>query len=71
VILLQLGLKAAEQRKRVGGGTGETREDLVVVQVTDLAGAVLNDPFAQRDLAIARHHHLAVPAHAQDGRRAH
>ncbi len=64
VVLLQLRLKAGEERKSVGCGPGESGEDFVVVQPADLLGRVLDDAFAERDLAVRGHHHVAFATHA-------
>ncbi|KAG1479215.1 hypothetical protein G6F53_014259 [Rhizopus delemar] len=49
----RLGFEAFLQRECVGGGAGETGQDLVVVQAADLAGRALDDDVAQGDRAIA------------------
>ena len=43
VILLQLRLEAGEQREGVGGRTGESGQNLVLVEAANLAGGVLDD----------------------------
>ena len=60
LVLFQLGLEALEQRERVGRGAGETRDDLVVVELAHLAGRALDDDVAQGDLAVAADGHLPV-----------
>jgi hypothetical protein len=62
VILLQLRFEAAEKREGVGGGTGESSEDLVVVQAANFFGRMFDDGFAERDLSIAGQNHAAVAA---------
>src|SRR5215207_7458540 len=51
-VLFELRFKAREQRKRIGGRPGEAGEDALVVEATDLAGAVFHDGVAERDLAV-------------------
>src|ERR1051326_1742661 len=50
VVLLQLGLEAAEEREGVGGRSGEAGNHLVLVEAADLARAVLDDAVTERDL---------------------
>ena len=38
VVLLELGFEAREQRERIGGGSGESGQDLVVIQPAELFG---------------------------------
>src|SRR5438270_1748695 len=67
VILLKLGLKAAEQRKRIGSRSRKSGQDLVLVQTAYLSGRVLDDAFAQRNLSVSSHDNFAVLANGQDG----
>ncbi len=52
-VLLELGLEAGEQGKRIGGRAREARQDLVVVEAPDLPGALLDDDVTERDLTVA------------------
>ena len=70
VVLLELGFEAGEQREGVGGGAGETGQDLVVVEAAELAGGGFQHFLAEGDLAVAGHDDLAVAADAEDGGRA-
>src|SRR5580658_5675110 len=54
VILLQLPFETTEQRKRISRGTGESRENLVVVKSANLFRRMFNDGFAERNLPVAR-----------------
>ena len=65
---LELGFQPLEQGEGVGRGAGEAGDDLAVAQPPDLLGVALDDGLAHRDLAVARHHHLAALADRQDGR---
>ena len=49
-------------RKVIGG------HDLAIAQAADFLGVALNDGLAHRNLAVTRHHDLAVLADRQDGR---
>src|SRR4029453_2249038 len=53
-IFFEFRLEAAEQGERVGRRSGKTGQDTVVVETTDLPGALLDDGLTER--------HLAVPA---------
>ena len=73
LVLLQLRLEALEQREGVGGGAGEARQHLVVVELAHLARRALDDDVAQRHLAVAADRHLpaalgVLAPHADDGR---
>src|SRR6185437_14208790 len=70
VILLQLGLKATEERERICRGSGKAGKDFVLIQPANLARVVLDYAFAQCDLSIGSHHHFAVPANAKHSGRA-
>ena len=63
VILLQLGLEAAEEGEGVGGGTGEAGQNFVVVEAADFFGGVLDDGLAEGDLAVASEDDSAITAH--------
>src|ERR1700693_1897041 len=69
-MLLQLALETREQGERVGGAAGKTGENLVLKEAADLARGLLEDVVAESDLAVASHHHLVGPAHAQNRRAA-
>src|SRR5690606_18066973 len=65
----ELGLEQFEQRERVGGGAGETGQHLAVAaEAAHLARVGLHHSVAERDLAVAGDHDLAVAAHGDDGR---
>ena len=66
VILLELRLKAAEQGEGVGRGTGESGDNLVVVQAADLFGRMLDDRLAKRDLAVAGENDVAIASNGQN-----
>src|ERR1700694_4377660 len=66
VILLQLRFKAAEEGESVGRRAGKSRQDLVLIQAANLLGGVLDDAFAERDLAISGHDDSAVAADAKN-----
>ena len=68
-VLFELGFEAREEREGVGGGAGEAGQDRVVVEPPDLAGALLEDGVAERDLAVAGEHRLVLVADGEDGRR--
>ena len=70
VILLQLGLEAAEQGESVGGRAGKSGQNLVLIKAANLLCPVLDDGFAERDLAVAGHDDFVVAADAEDGGRA-
>ena len=65
--LLQLGFEAAEEGEGVGGGAGESGEDLVLVELADLLGGVLHDGRAEGDLAVGGHDDGVAAADAEDG----
>src|SRR5690606_33133090 len=57
-----------EQGEGVGGGTGETGNDLAVAaEAADLAGVGLHHRVAEGDLAVAGDGDAAVAAHRDDG----
>src|SRR5258706_13475417 len=64
VILLQLRLKAAEERKSVGGRAGKSGQNLFLIQAANLLRRMLYHAAAERDLAVASHHDVAVAADA-------
>src|SRR6478735_7117541 len=70
VMLLEFGFEAAEQREGIGSRTRESGQNLAVIESAKLFRRRFQDFGAQGDLAVARHHHLAVAADAQDGGRA-
>ena len=61
-MFLELPLEALEKGNGVGGGTGESRDDLVVVKTTRLAGGVLHHVIAHGHLAVGDEHDLVVLA---------
>src|SRR5260370_39377070 len=62
MVLLEFRFEAAEQGEGVGGGAGESGEDLVVVEAAGFFGRVLDDGLAERDLSVAGKNHTAVAA---------
>ncbi len=69
-ILLELGLEALEQRKRVRGRACETGDDAAAAaKLADLLGVVLDDGSPEAHLAVARDHHPAVLADGEYGCR--
>ncbi len=70
VVLLQLGLEAAEQSESVGGRAGEPGQNFVLIEAADFFRAVLDDRFAERDLAVPGHDHFVFATDAEDGRGA-
>ena len=64
--LFQLLLKALKQREGIGSGAGETREDLVIVNFSDLAGIGFHHHIAHGHLAVAHHRHLVLAPYGQD-----
>lgn len=67
VKLIELRLKASEERKGVRGRTGEACKDLVVIQTPNLTRAMLDDPLTERDLTIAGHYNFAIATDAENG----
>ena len=67
VILLQLGLEAAEQGESVGGRAGKSGKNFVLIEAANLLCSMLDDGFAERDLTVAGHDNLVVAADAEDG----
>jgi len=61
-----LGFKAFEQGKGIGGTTGETGNDLILVEAAYLAGVALHDGVAEGYLAVTTDHDLAVAAYGYD-----
>ncbi len=64
--MLQLGLQAFQKRKGVGGGPGKAGDDMALAQAAHLARIALDDGLAQRNLAVARDHHLGALADGED-----
>src|SRR5438128_11248433 len=67
-VALELLLELFEQRERVRRGAGEPGEDLPALERAHLVGVGLHHRVADRDLAVAAQGHVAVTAHAQNGR---
>src|SRR4029077_11604072 len=67
-VLLELRLKALEQRERVGRAAGESRQHPIVGEAAYLARVALHDAVTQRYLAVAPQGDGPVAAHAEDGR---
>ncbi|MNP04010.1 hypothetical protein D3C76_959110 [compost metagenome] len=61
-MLFKLAFKALEQGKGVGGGTGETGDDLAVIQAAHFLGVAFHHGIAERNLAVAAHDDFAVAA---------
>jgi hypothetical protein len=61
-MFLELAFETFEERKGVGGGTGETGDDLAVVQTANFLRVAFHDGVAQRNLAVAAHDDFAVTA---------
>ena len=69
-IALELLLELLEQRDRVGGGAGETGEELAAAERPDLLRVRLHDRLADGDLAVAAERDFAVAADGENGRGA-
>jgi len=65
--VLEPRLEAVDEGQRVGGGAGEARQHLGVVQALDLARALLDDRLPVRHLAVAGEGHLPLVADGEDG----
>ena len=65
---LELGLEPLEQREGVGGGAGETSDDIAIADATHLLGVALDDGLAEGHLSVAGDHHLAALADGEDRR---
>src|ERR1700733_4348535 len=70
MVLLELGLETAEQREGIGGGTGKSGQDFLLIESADLLGGMLNHPFAKGHLAIASKNDAAIAAHTKNCSRA-
>ena len=66
-MLLELALEAAEERESIGRRSGKSCEHLVVKQATHFSRLVFHDRLAERDLAVAGHHDLALMADGEHG----
>ena len=62
VELLQLALEPREEGEGVRHAPGEPRQDLVLVEFSHFAGAVLHDGLAEAHLAVGGHGDLSVAA---------
>ena len=62
-MFLQLGFEIFKQGKGIGGATGKTGDDAVVVEAAYLAGIALHDGITQRNLANGTDDHLVAAAH--------
>jgi len=67
-MLLQLGLEALEQRKRIRRPAGKPGQNPAVIQTPHLLRRPLDDDIAQRNLPIPPHRHRIAPAHGKNGR---
>ena len=68
VELFEFGFEAGEQGEGVGGGTGESGDNLVVIESAQLARRGFEHFGAERYLAIARHDHFSIATHAEHRR---
>ena len=66
-MFFQFAFEVLKQGEGIGGGAGETGQDLIVIQAADLAGIALHNGFAKADLAITADHDTIVAADRQDG----
>src|SRR5713101_1807676 len=65
-VLFQFGFETSEERKGVGGGTGESSEYFVFVETAKLLGRAFQNFLAKCYLTITRHYYLAIAAYAQN-----
>src|SRR5947209_158384 len=65
-ILLELCLKALEERKGVGGRTSKPADHVALSQPAHFSRIRLDDGLADRDLAISAYDDTAVLAHSQN-----
>src|SRR6202163_4437352 len=65
-MFLELAFETLEQGYGVGGGTGETGNDFIVVEPARFAGGMFHDVVAHGYLAIGDEHDFAVLTHAQN-----
>ncbi len=66
---VQLLLQPFKQREGIGGRSGKAGHVAAARrQPADLAGGALDHRLAKAHLAVARHHDLAAPSHADDRR---
>ena len=65
-MLVELRFEALEQRERVGGRTGKSREHAVAVEAAHLARGRLDDDAAERHLAVAAERDGAVAANGKN-----
>src|SRR5580704_14660244 len=66
MILLEFRLETREKRESIGGRAGKSGENLVLVKAADFLRGVFDNPFAERNLSVTGHDHIAVPADAQN-----
>ena len=66
-MFVELGLKALEQRERVGGGTCESSQYLIFVQAAHFACCGLDDDIAECNLSIAAHCDLFATSNGEYG----
>ena len=67
MVLLEFRFEAAEEGEGVGGGTGESGQDFVLIEAANFLGSVLDYGLAQGDLAVSGHDDFVVSADAEDG----
>jgi len=66
-VFLELGFESGKERKRIGSGSGESREHAVAVEFAHLRRAVFHHRISDGDLTVAGHRHCAVFSDAEDG----
>ena len=66
-MLVEFGLKALEQRERVGGSPCESGQYLIFVQSSYFARGCLDDDIAECDLSIAAHCDLFATSNGEYG----
>src|SRR5580704_10453883 len=68
MILLQLSLKPAKERERIGSRSRKASHNLVVIEPADLLGGVLDHRLPQGDLTVASENNLSSAANRQNRR---
>ena len=64
---LQLGLETGKQGEGVGRGSGESGQNLPIVEAAELPGALLDHRLSQGDLAIGGQSGTPASSYANDG----
>ena len=67
-MLFEFLLETLKERECIRGSSGKTGEELIVVERTHLAGAMLHDGVAEADLSVAGDTSLAALANGQNCR---